>query len=877
MKTNHYLFILSTLLLWAIPQEGLAQKTFIHPGGLHTESDFQRMAEKVKAQETPWIQSWNELKSSSYSQHTRGSEGGYTNIGGSGNRQSAGRDAYTAYLNILRWRIQSLNATTEAERTEAKKHADNAVSIYRTWANKCTEASGELFQIPINAMVQGAELLRGYEGWSQTDFENFRKLVRTIWLPACKNFLNNCSHESWSGPAASAVMIMSVFLDDENSFDFAVNYFKGTSSASAHVASIYNLVTQDNGQIGEMGRNQPQRRTLGPASIAQLCKVAWNQETDLFSFAENRLLKGFDYYCQYNLNNPVDWTSYHWCASGEYNWFHISPSAAFRTNNSPVYEMIYNHYLVRPSLDGETVPEAPYLAKMTHLARPEEGEEGYFGFGTLTYTLDATQSPYPGCPKPGAPTQLAASLRLNSVHLEWVKPEGDVARGYKIDRSTNGIQYSQIASWDKNTGTSYTDGNVNAGTPYYYKVCATNAAGTGDYSNVVTATPTPVTAALPTGWGFADVGSVGLAGRSTHSEGSRSFAVSGSGQDVGGSADGHGYAFVKVTGDATIVARLSNVNWDGSGTWRKAGLLMRETLNAGAKRTLVGVGDNVYRHSRFGYRTSVNGGTSWTPGNDFTPIPIWFKLERTGNTFKAYQSADGQDWKLFATQTVSMHESYYVGLFACAATSSAQAITATFDEVSVTTAQPGERPALPTNFAGAATSSTTLKLSWTASPTAATYILKRAASENGPFETLSTTITGNSFEDTGLETNTEYYYSLKAANLQGESTDSLLTKARTNALAIPPKPTGLKVAASGNSYVHLQWNATGEQTQYYHIKRAASANGEYETVGTSPANSYVDVNAGNGITFYSVAIASSPPPLLRRIAGRSGILESYVI
>lgn len=76
---------------------------------------------------------------------------------------------------------------------------------------------------------------------------------------------------------------------------------------------------------------------------------------------------------------------------------------------------------------------------------------------------------------PLAPTGLTATRGNNQISLTWNSSTG--ASTYAIRRSTNnGGPYTQIVSGL--TGNTYTDNGAANGTPYYYVITATNAAGT---------------------------------------------------------------------------------------------------------------------------------------------------------------------------------------------------------------------------------------------------------------------------------------------------------------------------------------------------------------------------------------------------------------
>lgn len=74
-------------------------------------------------------------------------------------------------------------------------------------------------------------------------------------------------------------------------------------------------------------------------------------------------------------------------------------------------------------------------------------------------------------------------------------------------------------------------------------------------------------------------------------------------------------------------------------------------------------------------------------------------------------------------------------------------------------------------------SSTSIKITWTASPSATTYYIYRSTSLSGPF-TLVGTSNNPFFIDTGLDASkTIYYYEIKASNSSGTSDPTYPTKA----------------------------------------------------------------------------------------------------
>jgi hypothetical protein len=111
--------------------------------------------------------------------------------------------------------------------------------------------------------------------------------------------------------------------------------------------------------------------------------------------------------------------------------------------------------------------------------------------------------------------------------------------------------------------------------------------------------------------------------------------------------------------------------------------MIRETLDPDARHATMVVtpvdGTQFLRRKQAGDLT-----TNTNPGRDRGRLPYWVKLVRRGDQFRAYESADGQDWILADSDTVVMARRVFVGLVA----SSHQrqvTNTSTLDHVELTT------------------------------------------------------------------------------------------------------------------------------------------------------------------------------------------------
>jgi regulation of enolase protein 1 (concanavalin A-like superfamily) len=190
--------------------------------------------------------------------------------------------------------------------------------------------------------------------------------------------------------------------------------------------------------------------------------------------------------------------------------------------------------------------------------------------------------------------------------------------------------------------------------------------------------PPPPSTALPASWSHQDIGAVGAAGDATYDSSSGTFTVKGAGADVWGTADALHYAYTTLTGDGSIVARVVSIS--NTAAWVKAGLMIRASLDAGSAQAFMLVS---YSKGLAFQRRTVTGGTSTSTAGALAGAPYWVRLDRSGDVFTAYQSADGVSWTAVGTDTIPMGSTVYIGLGVSSHTTAAVA-TGLFDNVTIT-------------------------------------------------------------------------------------------------------------------------------------------------------------------------------------------------
>lgn len=824
------------LVVWAVCVAacipGLAQTLqapFVHPGLNHSRADLDRMKEKVLAKEHPWIEGWDSLCNFRDSRADFKASPKPTLGGSDGTRQRAERDAKAAYYNMLRWYV-----------TGDESHARCAVDILNDWSNSIKSVvTGELFMLPVAAFMKAADLVRLYPGWEQEDRERFEKMARDYFYPACRDFLGTPgSWPGWDGPANTCCLYIGVYLDDAEMVNSAIDYYKnGASGGSINQGIVFD------GQPTEMGRDQP-HAVIGLDFYADLCQTLWNQGVDMFSYQDNLLLKGFEYYAKFNLEHPVDWKP---IVYQGHKFYYPAPSSgnpgSMPNNRILANELVYHHYVDRKGLD------APWLRTMMKL----KNVDVLYG---LMYTCSDTTTAYVPCPVPPVPEGLEAQGGLHRIALDWKPAGGDVANGYDIQRSMSPDGgFETIGSWSGNATSEYADTAIVPGKTYYYRVRAKNQSGESGWTDPVSATAEQGSTTLfPAGWTQRDIDKEDwmIDGVTKYAPvNGNTFVVTGSGRDIYRPDHPEGnFTYSAVSGDFELVARM--FSGEQFGNKEKFGLVVRENTTTSSQKVMLWVGDAGTRQTHFIWRGTSDGG-GWIDGSDHTWMPFWFKLVRKGDKFEAYVSDYGTVWHQIGAADIPFPTDCLAGIWVCGGGGRPEGYTVSFDHVSLTAAGTA-LPPMPENLKVETSGSTALKLSWSTQGHVSAYKLCRATSPDGPFVTLATNLSEPSYVDDSLEPATTYYYKVWSSNAAGESNGCAEGSASTSALSLPSAPSGVE-AFAGNGFVGLSWEATGERTAYYQVRRGTSFGGPYTLMGRAMDCRFTDHKVDNGQMYYYVVSA----------------------
>lgn len=340
MSMNRYrIFLLAGVVtcIHCLPAFG----QFAHPGIAHSDESIEFVKAKIAAKEQPWLTAWKELTESRYSspdwkpqpfEHVERGPYNNPNIGSS----EFSNDARAAYNHAICWSLSG-------DRT----HAEKAAEIVDAWSGTLKSVSNHDARLLIGMsgyhFCIAAELLKHtWNKWPEDKQKQFESMLKDVWYPVIKDFYPT-ANGNWDASMLQVMIAMAVFLDDQEMFNRAKNYYlhgKGNGAIGKYF--------MESGQCQESGRDQAHTQ-MGLEFLANTCETAWIQDVDLYGVLDNRLLKGFEYTARYNLGFDVPYAPYE-SFEGRYHYKRISSDSRGRLR--AMYERVYNHYHNRIGLDA---------------------------------------------------------------------------------------------------------------------------------------------------------------------------------------------------------------------------------------------------------------------------------------------------------------------------------------------------------------------------------------------------------------------------------------------------------------------------------------------------------------------------------------------
>ncbi len=307
-----------TIILFSLFNNSVAQK-FIHPGVHQTKEDLEYMKSQVLKGEQPWKNAFDSLKVHTnldfevraFTHVLRGPYG-RPNIGG----DDLSKGSRLAYNCALLWYV-----------TGEKVYAEKAIEVLNKW-------SGVVWDFDYNdakllaawtghELCNAAEILRYTDsGWKKEDQDVFTNMLMTVYYPLIRYYFPK-ANGNWDGAIIHSILAIAVFTDNREMFENGINHFLyGPVNGS-----IFKYIWPS-GQCQETMRDQGHVQ-LGLGEFAGAARVAYTQNVDLFSIADNRIALGFEYTASFILGEMPQ------------SYGKISERAK---NVRDDYEYVYRHY-----------------------------------------------------------------------------------------------------------------------------------------------------------------------------------------------------------------------------------------------------------------------------------------------------------------------------------------------------------------------------------------------------------------------------------------------------------------------------------------------------------------------------------------------------
>jgi chitodextrinase len=527
--------------------------------------------------------------------------------------------------------------------------------------------------------------------------------------------------------------------------------------------------------------------------------------------------------------------------------------------------------------DSTTVADGSHT--ITAIATNNAGET------TTSTSVAVTVANHVCSTSPSAPTNLAdtdsaSSPPASKVDLSWsavTPPTNCTLAGYNIYRSTG--KSTAVAELNSSpiTTTTYTDSTVAAGTNYSYQVSAIDTSGTTPESTLAPTTPISVTTGLncssgstvlpttPTltatggtaytsislGWTASTVNNgCSLVGYHLYRSGTTapiytgeatSFTDTGIGLTPANLASGTSYSYY-------VVAYDSGSN------------LSTNSATVAAKTEVDNVAPTMPTGLTATSPSSAAVNLSWTASTDL-PNPgavgvSGYYIYRNDATTPTYTVSGGATTFTDSNVVPSTTYKYAVQAFDKNSNPSSESadvsVTTQAAPASCTSSSPA--PSTPGSLTSPSQTMTSVSLSWTAStPGAGSDCAITGYQVTDTTTGNQSTVTGTTFNDTGLSPSTSYSYLVVAVESNGlkSATAATLTKATSSDTQAPTAATNFVATAPSASQVSLSWTAATDNVGV--TKYVLTRGSTVVTLGS--VTSYTDntVSASTSYTYSLVA------------------------
>ena len=427
---------------------------------------------------------------------------------------------------------------------------------------------------------------------------------------------------------------------------------------------------------------------------------------------------------------------------------------------------------------------------------------------------------------PLAPVVTASNIAASGkVKLSWPAVSG--ATKYQVYRSTS--KNGTYKLLNTVTTTTYQNLSVSAGSKYYYKVKAVDAAGnSSEFSNIVSIV---VDLARPsvTASNIADSGKVQL----------KWGAVDGAtGYEIWRSTSKNG-SYTKLNTVTTTSYKNLSVS-AGQSYYYKVRAICKNSDATSVCSVPVYITVDLARPSVTASNIADSGKVQlkWNAVDGATGYEIWRSTSKNGS----YTKLNTVTSTSYKNLSVSAGQSYYYKVRAICKNSAATSVCSVPVYITVDL----ERP----NVTISLTSAGNPLLSWDAVPGAAGYEIWRSTKKDGSYTKLRA-VSGTVCSDSTATAGQVYYYRVRAIHKNSSAHSALSTVDSITAVLSAPN-VKISVTSAGNPL--LSWNSVSGAAKYT-IYRSTSKNGTYTKYRTVSGTACSDASVTEGVVYYYKVVA----------------------
>jgi Zn-dependent metalloprotease/transcriptional regulator CtsR len=433
---------------------------------------------------------------------------------------------------------------------------------------------------------------------------------------------------------------------------------------------------------------------------------------------------------------------------------------------------------------------------------------------------------------PAAPSNLAATpVSSSRIDLTWTD-NATTEQGFKVERSTDGVSFTQIALLGVNA-TAYSNTGVVTGIAYSYRVKSYNGPNDSAPSNTASVTPLPAPAApgnlvaTPISASRIDLA---WTDNATYEQGFK----------VERSTDGVTFAQIALVGANTTTYASTSLAAGTTYTYRV--------------RAYDGPNDSGYSNTASATTPSGPPAPSSLAATPVSPSRIdlaWTDNATNEQGFKIERSTGGA-WSVIAT--VGVNVTTYANTWLSSGVVHSYRVKA-YDGPNesaysnTVSASPLPPPAAPTGLVATPVTSSRIDLAWTDNATNEQGFKVERSTDGVTFVTVAVlSVNATGYSVTSLNASTTYAFRVRAYEGPNDSVPSNTASASTQ--APPAAPTGLTATAISSTRIDLAWTDNATYEQGYKVERATGG-GSFAQIAILGANAtaYSSMGLTPGTTY----------------------------